>query len=701
MTDNLKALSRHLLLVTRYLFVSPLVVLFLIACSLPAYGGLIEYDLLIEYNTVNFTGKEARAMTINGGIPGPTLYWTEGDVVRLRVHNRLDEETSIHWHGILVPNKEDGVSYLTTPPIKPGTTREFSFPVKQSGTYWYHSHTSLQEQSGVYGPIVIYPNGKQTKADREYVLVLSDWTDEDPHEVMRTLKRGSDYYMLKRGSVQSIYDAFRRGALPDVLKRSLERMPPMDISDVGYDLFLINGKKEAVLPAKPGEDVLLRIINASAGTYFYLQFAGGYLKVSSADGQDVKPFDIDRTLIAIAETYDVIVTVPDKGSFELRATAQDGSGSTSAFIGEGDRVFAPDVPKPDLYRMHGAGYEGMNMDMDMKMGMEGHDMHMMHDVGRKPDERPLPPYPYLRSERSTVLPEANPARTITLALDGDMERYVWTINGKVLSEAGPLIVRRGENVRLVFENKSMMHHPMHLHGHFFRVLNDQGEYAPLKHTVDIPPMGKQTIEFYAGEDKDWPLHCHILYHMKAGMFTVLSYEGSEVDPEIAEARKDPANNLKKDPWFFWAEASLLTQMSDVYLNASNTRNTFSIYSEADWHGSYDSEILYLRYINRFLSILAGADIADEEDKGVFGVNYLLPLNIGSRIWADTKKEAGMSLEKKLRITDRLSVAGDVEYDTGTQWEGVVRAEWTLNKYASLVGSYHSDYKGGAGVSVRF
>ncbi|RJQ17701.1 MAG: copper oxidase [Nitrospiraceae bacterium] len=672
--------------------------LLLLACNLPAYGGTAEYDLFIEKNIVNFTGKEVKAMTINGSIPGPTLYLTEGDIAKIRVHNRLDEETSIHWHGIIVPNKEDGVSYLTTPPIKPGTSREFIFPIKQSGTYWYHSHTSLQEQIGVYGAIVIYPKGKKTRADREYVLALSDWIDEDPHEVMRTLKRGSDYYMLKRGTMQSIYDAYKKGALIDVLKRSLDRMPPMDVSDVGYDLFLLNGKKELTLQAKPGEKILLRIINAAAGSYFYLQYAGGPMTVISADGQDVEPVDLDRILIAIAETYDVIVA-SDKGSFEFKATAQDGSGSTSAFIGEGERLFAPDIPKPDLYRMHGGGHEGMNTKMDMDM--KGHDMPMMHDMGKQAEARPLPPYQYLRSVKLTALPELNPVRTINLSLDGDMERYVWTINGKILSEADPIMIRRGENVRLVFENKSMMHHPMHLHGHFFRVLNDQGEYAPLKHTVDIPPMGKQTIEFYAGEDKDWPLHCHILYHMKAGMFTVLSYEGSEIDPEIAEARKDPANNLKKDPWYFWGEASLLTQMSEGKLLSSNTRNIFSAGWEADWNGSYDTEIAYDRYFNRFFTVFGGVNVTDDETRGIFGVSYLLPLNIESRTQVDTKGDFRMGISKKIQLTDRFSVSGDAEYDTGTQWEGIVRAEWTLNKYASLIGAYHSDYKGGVGVTVRF
>jgi FtsP/CotA-like multicopper oxidase with cupredoxin domain len=257
----------------------------------------------------------------------------------------------------------------------------------------------------------------------------------------------------------------------------------MDISDVGYDLFLINGQKELSVPAKPGETILFRIINASAGTYFYLQFAGDYMKVLSVDGQDVGPFDIDRILIAIAETYDVTVVVSDKGSFEFRATAQDGSGSVSAFVGEGEKVFTPDIPKPDLYRMHTAGHESMDMSMDMQK----HDMHKMDDMGMTADKRPLPPYEHLRSVRRTALRESNPVRTITLTLDGDMERFVWTINGKILSEAEPIIIRKGENVRIDFENKSMMHHPMHLALHYSCIKNRPGEAEEMKKALLCSP----------------------------------------------------------------------------------------------------------------------------------------------------------------------------------------------------------------------
>ena len=662
--------------------------------SSPAYGETVEYDLFIEYKTVNFTGKEVEAMTINGTIPGPTLYMREGDFIKVRVHNRMDVETSIHWHGILVPNKEDGVPYLTTPPIKPGKMREFSFPIIQSGTYWYHSHTGLQEQRGVYGSIVIYPKEKSVFANQEYVLVLSDWTDENPDEVLRTLKRGSDYYLLKKGTIQSLVGAIRAGALKEMFERSLMRMPPMDISDVAYDLFLINGRRETIFPALPGETIRLRIINAGASTYFYLQFSGGLMKVISADGLDIEPVLLDRFLIAIGETYDVLITMlSEEGAFEFRATAQDSTGYASAYLGSGKRIYAPEIPKPNLYKM--------DMGMNMEHGQEMKPMPDQHKMTMDmPQEKPLAPYTRLRAVKPTTLPKG-PVRTITLTLNGDMERYIWTINGKILSEADPILIRRGENVRIVLINETMMHHPMHLHGHFFRVLNDQGDYASLKHSVDIPPMGRQEIEFYGSEDKDWTLHCHILYHMKAGMMTVISYEGSEVDPEVAESRKEPTNTLKEDPWYFWGEASFLTQMSEGFLIVSNTRNILSALWEADWKGDYDIEIAYDRYFNRFFTVFGGANITDDRTRGILGIHYLLPLNFESKLWVDIKGDFRVVLQKKIQVISRLSVAGEAEYDTGTQWEWVARAEWTINKYLSLFGDYHSDYKGGVGLTIRF
>jgi FtsP/CotA-like multicopper oxidase with cupredoxin domain len=301
----------------------------------------------------------------------------------------------------------------------------------------------------------------------------------------------------------------------------------------------------------------------------------------------------------------VIITVPEKGAPELRTTAQDGSGFSSLFIGSGKQISALDIPKPNLYKMHGGGHgspernmKGMphsndKMEMEMKMTMSG---------------RPIPPYENLRSPSSTALKENLPVREIRLELTGDMERYVWSINGKTLNESDVIRVRKGENVRFILVNKTMMHHPMHLHGHFFRVVNKHGDYSPLKHTVDVPPLGTRVIEFYANEEKDWFFHCHVLYHLKAGMANIVHYEGSEIDPQIAGIRP----NLFKEHWYSWAKASFLTQMTDGRVVAATTRNMFSASWEAGWDEDYEAVLTYERYFNRFFQAFAGGVLTDGE-----------------------------------------------------------------------------------------
>lgn len=290
--------------------------------------------------------------------------------------------------------------------------------------------------------------------------------------------------------MQTLLGVIKNKAIIENLKRSLRRMPPMDISDVAYDSFLINGEPMSTLKLEPGKTVRLRIINAGSSTYFYLNYAGGDIKIISADGIDVEPIDVDRLLIAIAETYDVLLNVPEEGAYEFRATAQDGSGHASLFIGEGEQILAQDIPKPNLYKMDHSHHmnkdPGMEMDRsdsdhkthDMKgmthgnMGNDSMEMSMSETMKMVENPRPLPPYNKLRSLESTELPPDNKTREVVLNLTGDMERYIWTINGKTLSEDDKILIRKGENVRFVLVNKTMMHHPMHLHGHFFRVLNE-------------------------------------------------------------------------------------------------------------------------------------------------------------------------------------------------------------------------------------
>lgn len=665
-----------------------------------AQARVVEYDLEIaEQSWSPGNGvKAVRALTLNGGIPGPTLRFREGDTARIRVHNRLEgEETSIHWHGLLLPNAQDGVPHVTTPPIQPGTTHTFEFPLIHSGTYWFHSHTGLQEQSGVYGSIVIEPKGGEpVKADRDHVVVLSDWTEEQPGEVMRTLMRGSEWYQLKKGSMQSLAGAAKAGALKDFWDRERSRMPAMDISDVAYDAFLANGKESIVLPGKPGEKVRLRFINAAASTYFYLQSATGPLQVVAADGPAVEPLKVNRLLTGMAETYDVIVTIPKAGRWEVRATAQDGSGHASVWLGSGAEHPAPDIPRPDNYRMDSHLMAAMD-DMDDMPGMK-------HGHGGMKTEaaRPLSPYGQLRARKSTALAASLPRREMELRLTGDMERYIWSFNGKTMAEDGVIKIKRGEVLKLVLINDTMMHHPIHLHGHFFRVLEGQGDKAPLKHTVDVPPMGKRTIEFEANEYGDWLFHCHLLYHMHAGMARVFSYEeqGPDHMPHLGEHAHDPL--------YLFLDGSLQSHMSEGTLTLMNSRNDFFGSWEAGYgdveETEYEIDLGWKRYFNPNFSTVLGwrfTNMEGEEDRAFAGIEYRLPYLIGSSLQVDSEGDARIGLGKALQITDRLGVFAEVRYDTGSEWEWSAGADYILNKQFSLIGQYHSEYGLGGGFSFRF
>jgi len=769
---------------------------------MPATGEVVEYKLIIEERLVDITGNPVPGMTINGGIPGPVLRFREGDRARIHVRNEMNVDTSIHWHGVLVPPGMDGVPYVSFPPIAPGTTFTYEFPIRQSGTYWYHSHTDLQEQSGVFGAIVIEPRTGSAPDNREYVVLLSDWTDENPHAVLRTLKRGSEWYGIEKGSGQSIIGAARIGMLGDYFTRELQRMPAMDISDVAYDRFLANGEPEISLSAKPGEVVRLRIIDGSATTYFHLEFAGGPMTIVSADGQNVEPVKDKRILIGVAETYDVLITVPKSGAYEFRATAHDGSGYVSVWIGSGEHMPAEDVPRPNLYHTMGglslgrvfaltpAGSMGMSDDMvdagmfdrpgmmhmeemdhggSMNHGQDmdhsGGSMHKMNDMdhthqdpgesmdheehsmkdmndmdmkeplpgtsrgGRKygtdfgflatdvssaarlardgmGPERPWTPYDKLRATEPTAFPESRTVREIRLTLDGDMERYVWFLNNKPLSESDSILIRKGEVVRFIMINRTMMHHPMHLHGHFFRVVNAQGDHAPLKHTVDVAPMSTTVIEFDANEFGDWFFHCHLLYHMKSGMARVVHYDGYSLDPVLSDIR----SRLYREHWYFWGQADVLSNMTEGFLMASSTRNIVTAYWEVGWQRVDDPEwetiLTWDRYFNRFMTAFIGADLLGKSDetediRGVLGVRYLLPLNVESRLWVDTDGGARVGLEKAFRLTPRIDLFGEAEYDTHDLWEGKAGMSYTVTKSFSLLGQWHSEFGWGGGVQVRF
>lgn len=748
--------------------------LFLLFSLATAGAREVVYNLTIVGEEVNITGKPVMGMTINGGIPGPTLRFNEGDTAVIHVHNKMDIPTSVHWHGLLVPPHYDGVPYISFLPIKAKSTFTYRFPIRQAGTYWYHSHTNFQEQLGVYGSIVIQPQEKRHHADHEQVVLLSDWTDMNPDKVMRLLRRGSEAMGVRKKTSQSLLGAIKTDKLGEFWKREAMRMPPMDLADVAYDAFLINGQQSSQISAKPGDTVRLRIIDGSASTFFHLQYSGGPMKIIAADGQDVQTVtQKEPLLIGVAETYDVLVKVPSHGAYEFRATAHDGSGFASLWIGDGKRVPAPNMHQPYVYdtmdmfgwkkmialtpagtigmptrqvrkgmfdqrgmnmggmdhdKMKGMGrmkmsrsmaMKGMNHDMEMptmKMNPpRWYDFFLREDAARFPmlasdsmmsKLRPFPPYEKLKAVRKTAFDKSREAREVRLTLDGDMGRYVWMFNNEPLAPKNDIKINKGEVVRFIFINRTMMHHPLHLHGHFFRVLNGQGDYSPLKHTVNVAPMTTTVIEFDANEVGDWFFHCHLLYHMKGGMARVVRYNEFTNNPEteaVSDSRYD-------QHWYFFAQADVLSNTTQGRIQFENLRNTFSASWEAGWDGvdgtTWEGEVTYDRYINRFTSVFAGVylegvDSEFEVERPIAGVRYLLPGNIMSSAWIDGDAEARITFERELMLTPRLGIFSEVEYDTREKWAYQGGVSYLLNENFSVTGLWDSNYGVGAGFSFRF
>jgi len=755
-----------------------------------------EYNLTIEENEMTLAGVTAKGMTINGGIPGPVLEFNEGDLAIINVTNKMDEETSVHWHGLILPNFYDGVPYLTTPPIKPGTTFQYRIPINQSGTYWYHSHTMLQEQSGVYGSIVIQPKEKTLDYDKDLVVVLSDWTNEDPMNVLRNLKRRNEWYQVKKGTAVPLSRVIKEGALGAQFKFWRDRMEGADIADIYYPAFLSNGKSLAEYPDfKPGEKVRLRFINASASTYYWVDFGGGNPLLVASDGVDVQPVSKSRFLFGIAETYDVIVTIPE-GTIEITATAQDGSGHTSIQLGSGTLYPAKRIDRPDKVEMMkqmdkmdmkmGApamvgnkkkktpeylkeNY-GMKMDMkdgQMKIGM--HDKMSMKDVkmndqmdmkmddtmGMKKDTMQMNQardsvkmsdhmqhdrskmqkdtssfdyetrktyfnYDFLKAKENTAFKDDLPVNELLLNLTGNMERYVWSMNGVPLSETDKINIKGGEVTRITLNNLTMMHHPMHLHGHYFRVINENGERSPLKHTVNVPPMQKVVIEFYNEEYGDWFFHCHVLYHMMGGMARVFSYD----TPRDERMKDYPVQKLinETDHYYSWGLLRAGSNFNELFLMSSNIRNGFGLRAEFDYDKNLEAEVNYDRYLNDWLRLYVGVNTETEipnsfdefNTVGLVGVKYFTPYRFYVDVSMDHQLRPRIRLDREILIFPRIFLEGEYEYradfgwvndignssyESETQW--LVGLSYILSRNFSIQANYNNRYGWGGGLLARF
>ncbi|MBK8503530.1 MAG: multicopper oxidase domain-containing protein [Saprospiraceae bacterium] len=789
-----------------------------------------EYHLTIKNSMVTIADQEVMGMTINDSIPGPTLRFIDGEYAVIYVTNNMEMETSLHWHGILLPNFFDGVPYLTTPPIMPGETQKYEFELKQTGTYWYHSHTMLQEQSGLYGAIVIEPKENKLNYDSDLVLLISDWTNEKPMNVLRNLKRGNEWYGIKKGTSTPLNRVVGQGALGAQFNFWRQRMEGADIADVYYPAFLTNGRQNLDLQEfEAGDKIRLRIINGSSSSQYWLTFGGEDPLLVSADGLDVDPVKHPKTFIAIAETYDFIVTIPANKKIEIRATAQDGSGHTSTFLGQGELLSAPEVPKPNQIAMMqqmakmkmkmGAPAlkfqphkderhkmkekysmsmhhddmsmnsipkknpttkktnqeelmdtskpkkSMMHMDHDQDTGVghtkepnekidsskegmmktSGHQMHQNQDTSKNKmptddmhmdmakdanmDNMNMPPmdmnsefnYDYLQSPAKTTYPANAPVQEILLNLTGNMNRYVWSMNGVPLSETDKIKIKADQVTRIKLNNLTMMHHPMHLHGHFFRVINQNGEYSPLKHTVNVAPMQEVTIEFYGSEYGDWFFHCHVLYHMMSGMARVFSYD----TPRDQRLNSFPLKNLidEADQFYSWGRLDAASHMTEINLVSSNIRNQINFSTEYGWNKNLEAELSYERYIQDYFRIFGGINIENKNEDdlskisttAVAGFRFLTPYLFNLDIRLDNKLRPQLGLSREILIFPRTLVFGRYEYQADFGWvndfedlhnyrkEVVWSAgfEYFLSRNFSLMASYDNRFGAGGGLSIRF
>ncbi|MEO5675715.1 MAG: multicopper oxidase domain-containing protein [Chitinophagales bacterium] len=757
----------------------------------------VRYDLYIRDTLVTYGKKSKRAIAVNGQIPMPTLTFTEGDTAEIYVHNELDEETSLHWHGLFLPNRMDGVPFLTQMPIEPYTTYLYKYPIVQHGTHWYHSHSKLQEQIGMYGAFIM--NKRKEWSIPTIPVVLSEWTDMKPEEVHRSLRSATDWFAIKKGSTQSYAEAIGTGNFTTKITNEWKRMNAMDVSDVFYDNFLINGKNQNEQPQfKAGDKVRLRIANGGASDYFWLSYAGGKITIVATDGNDVEQVEVDRLIIAVSETYDVVVTIPENKSYEFLITPEDRTKSASLWLGSGEKEYAIKLPslkyfagmkmmndmmdmKGNMIEMEGMKMTSQVMDMNMVMypeitgeekhgkkkkmpahptgeedtkdldmnkmnqdtlhekdNMKGHDMQGMNMEAESGDIVTLN-YTMLKATEKTTLPQGA-WRILNFELTGNMNRYVWSLDNKVVSESDKIMIKNGERLRIILFNNSMMRHPMHLHGHDFRLLNGQGEYAPMKNIIDIMPMESDTIEFYAGEaGGDWFFHCHILYHMMSGMGRVFSYENSPANPDITNT-KVATRGLNSDDNKFhpMGRLGIESNGSDGEFMLSQTRWKLSTLWHLGYHDvhGYESETVFGRYLGRMqwwypylgfdyhykkegapqknIFDLEGSpknifgsekynwfgqlSNKDNRHTAIAGIAYTLPMLIiaDARIDGDGKFRFQLSRED-IPLAPRLRM----NWMLNTDKEYMLGFRYIATKYISLSTHYDSDMGLGAGLTFTY
>ncbi|WP_228414786.1 multicopper oxidase domain-containing protein [Chryseobacterium sp. G0201] len=746
-----------------------------------SFGGkTVRYDLYVKDTIVNFTGKKRRAIAVNGKLQAPTLYFTEGDTAEIYLHNMLKENTGFHWHGVILPNEHDGVPYLTTKPVQPGETHLYKFKISQNGTYWYHSHEGLQEQIGMNGILVFNKREGEPKVQytKEIPVLLGDWSDEDPMQIARRLHMANtDWYAIKKNAVQSYWEAIKSGNFGTKALNEWKRMEAMDVSDVYYDKFLINGQPSSEYSnLKAGDKVRLRVANGGSSTYFWLNFGGGKFKVVGNDGNDVVPVEVDRLIVGVSETYDIEVTIPENKSFEFRATSEDRIGHASLWLGSGEKIEAPNLPRLMLFEgmkmMNGMMEMSGNMKpMNMTMGNQMMDMnevmypelsesqrkmtakHMNEMMGIKEkgskkeedhsqhsgmdmkEEKQIKRLSYniLKSPEKTILPTEN-VKEMKFTLEGNMNHYLWTLDNKTVTETDKILVKKGEILRITLYNNSMMRHPMHLHGHDFRLINSKGEYSPLKNVVDIMPMETDVIEFAANQDGDWFFHCHILYHMMAGMGRIFSYEDSKPNPQLPN-RKLAWKDFMKDNRMVSSMAMLdiasnkihaetMTMFGPRWANLNEFHTNWNMdhfdgnFKVGRFLGKFQWALPYAGFriqknheiMERRMAEEMGMDFHGKrtwfgqnkasKNKATFivGAQYLLPMLVTADASVDQNGTVLLELSREdipisRRIRGNFSLNSDGEFTTGLRY--------IVQKWFSISGNYDNEMGWGAGLTLTY
>ncbi|MFC6267376.1 multicopper oxidase domain-containing protein [Frigoriflavimonas asaccharolytica] len=738
-------------------------------------GKTVRYDLYVKDTLVNFTGKPSRAIAINGRLQAPTLYFTEGDTAEIYLHNELKENTGLHWHGVILPNEMDGVPYLTTKPIKLGETHLYKFRISQNGTYWYHSHEGTQEQIGMNGILVF--NKRQTQYSKKYnadiPVLLGEWTDENPKQIMRRLHMDQgDWWAIKKRTVQSYSEAIGKGYFKTKLLNEWKRMEAMDVSDVYYNNFLINGAVSSDYKnLKAGDRVRLRVANGASSSYFWLNFGGGKITVIGSDGNETEPVEVDRLIVGVSESYDIEVTIPENKSFEFRATSEDRQGFASLYLGTGEKINAPDLPRLNLFEgmkmMNGMMKMSGNMKpMTMKMGNQVMDMnevmypelpesqkmktmkHMNEMMGEKTDMKMKDGkmemdhskmtmksdamnigdseqktikrlnYNMLKATFKTALPIEN-VKQLNFTLEGNMRNYLWTLDNETVAESDKILIKKGEVVRITMYNNSMMRHPMHLHGHDFRLINSKGDYAPLKNVIDVSPMETVTIEFAANQDGDWFFHCHILYHMMTGMGRVFSYENSAPNPDLP-------NKVESYRKFINTNRMInTTAMLDLSLNKFHAENMTMLGSRwmnmNELHSNYDfthyeGSVKVGRFLGKYQWAMPYVGFRTykthemqktwfkqevkpkNKNVAIAGIRYILPMLVMADASVDQNGKIVLDLSRENipispRVRGNFSVNSDKEFDFGLKY--------ILQKWVSISSNYDSEYGFGAGLTFMY